>query len=166
MHPRRAGGHIAQMYRTDPPRQKLCGDSQFATCAWIRRAGSRHHNRIAGPPADLTQPVAHHRREARIGAQRRRHRHVGMPTFGDPGGQVGVHVITRRQERRHDERRSGRLSEHRCGFGSDDVDESCLHRPDSAGHRRAQVMDHLHPGDAAGAVCDQDQHSAGSIANR
>ena len=30
-------------------------------------------------------------------------------------GKVGVHVITRRQERRHDDRRSGRLSEHLCG---------------------------------------------------
>ena len=39
-------------------------------------------------------------------------------------------------------------------------------RPDSARHRCAQVVDHLHAGGAAGAVRDQDQHSAGSIANR
>ncbi len=165
-HPRYSGGHATEMNLSDLLGQHRCGAEQFTTRDGARGAGGGHHHHIAGPPAHLAQSGVHHVGQHRIGTQRRGDGGVVVSAVGDARRQVRVHVIARGQERRHDDGRSGNVGEQVGRVGAEHVDERRCDRPDPCRHSRRQLADGLQPRGAAGAVRDEDQHSAAPIAKR
>ena len=169
---------VADPYgRTGEFREHGRASAHVVAGARVGGPGRREDHRVDRAPAGLDESGVPDRRERRVGAERPGHRHRPVPARRDLPRDVGVHVIARREERRHHDRASPILApevgEHLAGRGAEHVDErhpdSC--RPvaslaldtDPFAHPVRDRGDHVHAAGAAGAV--RDQHERGCPAD-